>query len=57
MSDTILEQWVLALAPGVLQYALSEEWHKDYPEDWRERVGQETWELARIIKEAGRKDY
>lgn len=50
MSDTILEQWVLALAPIVLQQALKEGWPELFPDDWRERVRDEAWKLAKIIK-------
>lgn len=50
MSDTILEQWVLALAPVVLQQAINEDWPKMFPDDWRERVSHETWKLADIMR-------
>jgi hypothetical protein len=56
MSDTILEQWVLALSPVILKQALEEEWHKNFPDDWKERIGKISWELARIIKDSGNKD-
>jgi len=56
MSDTILEQWVLALSPVILKQALEEEWHKNFPDDWKERIGKISWDLARIIKDSGNKD-